>query len=175
MQILPRTHRGEVATHHTGGNAGFLVIKDQDLPDDPRHAVAAPCPKGGVVFMTNRTPHCSTPNYSNHIRWSIDLRFQSVKAPSNVGLWPKTLDAEGNANPEFYEQGTVACYPPEADFLVSSAKSPKVVSDYKEYARRRETYDLIKPKFPPVRRWPASEPVKSAPAKGRARAKAVKA
>lgn len=175
MQILPRTHRGKVATHHTGGNAGFLVIKDQDLPDDPRHAVSAPCPRGGVVFMTNRTPHCSTPNYSDHIRWSIDLRFQSVEAPSNVGLWPKTLDTEGNADPEFYEKGTIACYPPEADFLVSSAKSPKVVSDYTEYARRRETYDQIKPKFPPVRRWPASEPAKAAPAKGRARAKAAKA
>lgn len=175
MQILPRTHRGEVATHHTGGNSGFLVIKDQDLPDDPRCAITAACPRGGVVFMTNRTPHCSTPNYSSHIRWSIDLRFQSVGAPSNVGLWPKTLDADGNADADFYKQGTVACYPPEADFLVSSQKSPKVVSDYKEYARRRETYDRVKPNFPPVRRWPASEPAKPVKKVLRARAKTVKA
>ena len=175
MQILPRTHRGKVVTHHTGGNSGFLVIKDQDLPDDPRRAIAAPCPRGGVVFMTNRTPHCSTPNYSDHIRWSIDLRFQSVNAPSNVGLWPRTLDDDGNADAEFYKKGTVACYPPEADFLVNSEKTPHLVTNYGEYARRRETYDRTKPSFPAVRHWPALEAAtaaKATPAKGRSRTKA---
>lgn len=156
MQILPRTHQGKVATHHTGGNAGFLVIKDEDLPDDPRKSITAACPRGGVVFMTNRTPHCSTPNYSDHIRWSLDLRFQGADVPSNVGLWPATLDAEGKADAEFYEKGNVACYPPEADFLVSSTRNPDKVSNYAEYARRRETYDRTKPLFPPVRQWPPS-------------------
>ena len=171
MQILPRTHRGKVVTHHTGGNAGFLVIKDENLPDDPRRAITAACPRGGVVFMTNRTPHCSTPNYSDHIRWSIDLRFQSAEAPSNVGLWPETIDAEGNADAAFYEKGNIACYPPEADFLVSSKKTPKLVTDYAEYARRRETYDKTKPNFSVFRRWPAIVAEKPA---GR-RAKAAKA
>ena len=173
MQILPRTHRGKVATHHTGGNAGFLVIKDENLPDDPRRAITAACPRGGVVFMTNRTPHCSTPNYSDHIRWSLDLRFQSADVPSNVGLWPKTIDAEGNADAAFYEKGNIACYPPEADFLVSSKKTPKLVTDYAEYARRRETYDQTKPNFSVVRRWPAS--VEAKPAGRKSRAKSVKA
>lgn len=154
MQILPRTHRGAVAVHHTGGNAGFLVIKDDDLPDDPRKAIAATCPRGGVVFMTNRTPHCSTPNHSDHIRWSMDLRYQSAAAPSNVGLWPETLDAEGNADAAFYEKVNVACYPPEADFLVQSRKTPELVSDYADFVRRRETYDRTKPGFSAFRRWP---------------------
>jgi len=156
MQILPRTHRGKVVTHHTGGNAGFLVIKDENLPDDPRRAITASCPRGGVVFMTNRTPHCSTPNYSDHIRWSTDLRYQSADVPNNVGLWPETLDAEGNANPEFYEKGNIACYPPEADFLVYSATRPDEVTDYAEYVKRRETYDTTKPNFSVIRRWPES-------------------
>lgn len=156
MQILPRTHTGKVVTHHTGGNAGFLVIKDEDLPDDPRRAITAACPRGGVVFMTNRTPHCSTPNYSNHIRWSIDLRYQSAESPNNVGLWPEVLDAEGNAEPEFYEKGNVACYPPEADFLVYSEKTPEAVTDYAEYVKRREAYDRTKPNFSAFRRWPES-------------------
>jgi hypothetical protein len=105
--------------------------------------------------MTNRTPHCSTPNYSDHIRWSIDLRFQSSDVPSNVGLWPASRDAEGNANPEFYEKGNIACYPPEADFLVSSKLHPEQVTDYAEYSRRREVYDQTKPNFSAFRRWPA--------------------
>lgn len=158
MQILPRTHQGKVALHHTGGNAGFLVIKDENLPDDPRKSITAACPRGGVVFMTNRTPHCSTPNYSDHIRWSIDLRYQSASVPSNVGLWPQTHDADGVAEPEFYEKANIACYPPEADFLVSSQAHPDEVSDYAEFARRREAYDRTAAKFSVLRRWPASEP-----------------
>lgn len=156
MQILPRTHEGKVVTHHTGGNAGFLVIKDENLPDDPRKSITAACPRGGVVFMTNRTPHCSTPNSADHIRWSIDLRYQSAEVPSNVGLWPKSLDAEGKADDEFYEKGNIACYPPEADFLVSSRQHPEQVTNYAEYARRRETFDQTKPNFRVIRRWPAS-------------------
>ena len=154
MQILPRTHRGRVARHHTGGNAGFLVIKDEDLPGDPHHAITAACPRGGVVFMTNRTPHCSTPNTSDHIRWSVDLRFQSAATPSNVGLVPATIAADGTADPDFYEKVNVACYPPEADFLVSSRLTPERVTNYAEYARRREIYDRTKSAFSAYRRWP---------------------
>lgn len=154
MQILPRTHRGKVATHHTGGNAGFLVIKDEDLPDDPRHAITAACPRGGVVFMTNRTPHCSTPNTSDHIRWSVDLRYQSAATPSNVGLEPASIAADGTADAAFYEKVNVACYPPEADFLVSSRRTPELVTNYTEYARRREIYDRTKTGFSAYRRWP---------------------
>ncbi len=153
MQILPRTHRGRVAEHRTGGNAGFLVIEDADLPDDPRKAVTAACPRGGVVFMTNRTPHCSTPNYSDHIRWSVDLRYQSAEAPNNVGLWPESIDAAGKADPAFYEKVNVACYPPEADFLVHSRKTPEAVTDYAEFVRRREVYDRAQASFSAYRRW----------------------
>ena len=153
MQILPRNHRGKVAVHHVGGNAGHLVIKDENLPDDPRHAIAAVCPRGGVVFMTNRTPHCSTPNTSDHIRWSVDLRFQSAATPSNVGLEPAAHDAEGRADPAFYEKVTVACYPPEADFLVSSRQHPELVTHYDEFARRREIYDRTKTSFSAYQRW----------------------
>ena len=154
MQILPRTHQGALAKHHAGGNAGFLVIKDEDLPADPRQAITANCPRGGVVFMTNLTPHCSTPNYSDHIRWSTDLRYQSAEVPNNVGMWPELVTDEGRADDEFYEKINVACYPPEADFLVSSAKTPEKVTDYAEYVKRRETYDSVTVGLRAIRPWP---------------------
>lgn len=166
MQILPRVHQGKVATHHTGGNAGFLVIKDEDLPADPRQAVTARCPRGGVVFMTNRTPHCSTPNTSDHIRWSVDLRYQSAATPSNVGLVPAALAADGTADAAFYEKVNVACYPPEADFLVASRQTPELVTSYADYARRREIYDRTKTSFSAYRRWPGRmSPTDAAPAR----------
>jgi len=157
MQILPRVHRGAVVPHHTGGNAGFLVIKDDDLPDDPHKAVAAECPRGGVVFMTNRTPHCSTPNSSDHIRWSADLRYQSVEVPSNREAWPETIESDGKADAAFYENITVACYPPEADFLVSSEKFPDQVIRYPGYVKRRQVYDQTTGGIKDIRPWPMVE------------------
>ncbi|MDB6127098.1 MAG: phytanoyl-CoA dioxygenase family protein [Verrucomicrobia bacterium] len=154
MEILPRTHRGKVARHHTGGNADFLVIKDEDLPADPRAAITAACPRGGAVFMTNRTPHCSTPNSSDHIRWSVDLRYKAADVPNNVGLEPATLDADGHADAAFYEQVNVACYPPEADFVVHSREHPEKVVDYAEYVRMREVFARTQPTFAEVRVWP---------------------
>ncbi len=155
MEILPRTHRRQVATHHPGGHADFRVIKDEHRPADPRHAITSACPRGGVVFMTNRTPHCSTPNISDHIRWSVDLRFKAADVPNNVGLEPATLDADGKADAAFYEEVNVACYPPDADFLVQSRVHPEKIIDYREYVRLRDIYDRTQPSFAEVRAWPA--------------------
>ncbi len=157
MQVLPRAHGGKVVRHHTGGNAGFLVIKETDLPRDPGTAIAAECPRGGVVFMTNRTPHCSTPNTSDHVRWSVDLRYQSAEVPSNKDAWPEQIDSSGKADPAFYEKITIACYPPEADFLVSSQKHPEKVTDYDTYVRRREAYDQTTEGMTGMRPWPTAE------------------
>ncbi len=155
LEILPRTHLRGVAPHHTGGNADFLVIKDGDLPADPKQAITATCPVGGAVFMTNRTPHCSTPNSSDHIRWSVDLRYKSVEVPSNIGVEPTSIDGQGHADAEFYKQVNVACYPPEADFVVMSRDHPDRVIKYEDYVRLRELYTRTKPSYPEVRSWPA--------------------
>ncbi len=153
MQILPKTHQGEVARHYTGGNQGFFVIRDQDLPDDPRKAVTAACPRGGVVFMTNRTPHCSTPNYSDHIRWSLDLRYQGIDAPNNIGMMPAEIDEEGMPDSEFSEKVQIACYPPDADFVVRSLEDPSAVTTYDEYVERRITYERVKGGPVGTNRW----------------------
>ena len=31
-------------------------------------------PRGGVLFLTNLTPHCSRENSADVVRWSLDLR-----------------------------------------------------------------------------------------------------
>ena len=135
MQILPRAHRRGICTHHTGGNAGFLVIPDDDLPFPPERAVTAACPRGGVVFMTNLTPHCSTANRSDHIRWSLDLRYQSASVPNNVDLEPDPTAKEQAPDMQ------IACYAPEADFVVQSRKHPERVTTYEAFVRRRQRFD----------------------------------
>lgn len=137
MEIIPRAHRSGILEHHTGGNMGLYVIKDDDLPAERPDRVVAACPRGGVVFMTNLTPHCSTPNHSDTIRWSVDLRFQSASAPNNAGLWPDQSEADLQENIQ------IACYPPEADFVVRSEADPESVVDFEGFVRRREAYEPL--------------------------------
>jgi hypothetical protein len=146
MKILPRSHRRGVFTHHTGGNANFLVIEDQDLPPDAPTPVTAEVPLGGVVLMTNLTPHCSTPNHSDQVRWSVDLRYQGETAPNNVDLLPAVDEPAA-------EEVLMACYPPEADFVVQSRRGPSRVTDYETYVSRRNHYDAVKKKPYPERHW----------------------
>ena len=155
MEILPRTHQERIIKHHAGGNADFLVIRDEDLPDDPSKAITATCPRGGVVFMTSRTPHCSTPNTSDVIRWSLDLRYKSTETPNNAGVEPAYVDSQGEADPDFYEKVNVACYPPEPEFLVMSRQHPEKVIDHDEYMRLRVLFANTKPTTKDVRPWPS--------------------
>ncbi len=145
MEILPRSHKSGILEHHTGGNMGLYVIKDNDLPTDAPKKVIAECPRGGVVFMSNLTPHCSTPNNSDTIRWSVDLRYQSAQTPNNVGLWP----AENAGDEETNIQ--IACYPPEADFVVRSQENPESVVDFDGFIKRRAAYEPLGVQTP--RHW----------------------
>ena len=68
------------------------------------------------------------------------------------------LNQTGQADEAFYEKVSVACYPPKADFLVASKRSPELVTDYAEYARRREIYDRTQTDFSAYRRWRQETP-----------------
>ena len=141
LEVLPRAHRRGVARHYTDGPNGYLAIDDPDLPDGGA-PVAAPVPVGGVLLLTNLTPHCSTPNRSGVVRWSLDLRYQDAAVPNNVGEAPEDFipdrpDAE------------IACYPPEADFVVRSARDPRsVVRTADEFNRIRRRYERHRPPGP---------------------------
>ncbi len=52
----------------------YLYIDEQDLPEG--EIVTCTMNKGSVLLLNNLVPHRSTENYSDIIRWSIDLRWQ---------------------------------------------------------------------------------------------------
>ncbi len=145
LQVLPRAHRRGVVPHHTGGNAGFLVIEDADLPAAVGEAVTVPVPLGGVLLMTNLTPHCSLPNATDTIRWSVDLRYQNRAAPTNAFQEPADFDPDA---PDVQ----IACYAPEGDFVVRSAARPETVHTHTQFAARRAQYDAATLPYP-VRGW----------------------
>ena len=141
LEVLPRAHRQGVVRHYTEGPNGYLAIDDPDLPDTAA-PVAVPVPLGGVLLLTNVTPHCSTPNHTDVVRWSLDLRYQHAGVPNNVGEAPQDFTWE---RPD----AEIACYPPEADFVVQSARDPEsVVRSAAEFNRIRQRYERTRPPGP---------------------------
>lgn len=136
LQVAPRQHKGAVMPHHLpeGLHGGLLQMVTPDFSNDD--IVDAPVPKGGALLMTNRTPHRSVENSSDVIRWSMDLRYQSTALPSNYTL----PDSELLFHPDDTE-APVACYPPEADFLVRSRERPDaVVTDWRRFHEIRTNH-----------------------------------
>lgn len=130
MQVMRRGHLGEVVPHGHGENH-YLQIAEEDLPTG--EIVTVPVRRGGVLLMTNCTPHCSTPNTSDIIRWSMDLRYQSASLPTNAPITRLPEEEE-----VFDASAPLACYPPEADALIRSRKRPEqVIPNAEEFDRIR--------------------------------------
>ena len=55
-------------------------IIPKSLPEGER--VSCPVPRGGVLLMHHTTVHRSNPNYSDHIRWSLDIRYSDWRKPT---------------------------------------------------------------------------------------------
>lgn len=139
LYVLPDAHRNGVFRHYTGGHGGFLEIPAETLPPG---AIPVEMKAGGVLFMTNLTPHASFKNSTDMIRWSIDLRYQSADAPNNVGEAPESYTPER-------DPVTMACYPPEADFVIRSPSHPeREVRTAAQFEALRESYEKALPYFP---------------------------
>jgi hypothetical protein len=135
MWLIPRCHKGEVLAHVPyGRGTGFLQIPDDVLPGK---AICVPVRKGGALIMSNRTPHASFENTSGVIRWSMDLRYQTAALPTNAPVQRMPGEVVGGQEPGV----PVACYPPEADFLVRSRSRPEqVISDPEQFRKLRENH-----------------------------------
>ena len=135
MWVLPRQHRGEVVLHRQAKGQPYLEIAQEDLPEG--EPVCAPVKKGGVLLMTNKTPHASFENSTDGVRWSMDLRYQSAALPTNA----KITRAPGEAVESPEEGVPIACYPPEADFLVrSQTRQDEIVTSAEEFHRLRNEH-----------------------------------
>ncbi|HWF43869.1 MAG TPA: phytanoyl-CoA dioxygenase family protein [Candidatus Kapabacteria bacterium] len=88
MQVVRGGHRGKkVFQHYLENTRGhkdswYLYIDECDLPTGD--IITCTMNKGSVLLLNNLIPHRSTENFSNIIRWSIDLRWQRPKEPSGM-------------------------------------------------------------------------------------------
>ena len=137
LWVVPRSHRNGVYRHYTGGHGGYLEIPGRVPGAEP---IPVPMKRGDVLFLTNLTPHASFENHSDQVRWSLDLRYQGAEAPNNVGEEPAASTPER-------DPVTMACYPPEADFVIRDPEAPE------SECRTAEEFCAIREKFYETRAW----------------------
>ena len=82
MEVIAGSHRAPLLDHEHGmGPAGnFKGVIDEQLPDGEH--VLCPVRVGGVLLTQHKTMHRSLPNVSDHIRWSLDLRYSHPELPT---------------------------------------------------------------------------------------------
>jgi phytanoyl-CoA hydroxylase len=96
MQVLPRSHRGDLEPHCPGPRGAEiperLVAQEQ--------AVALPMRAGSLLLMHQRTVHSSLDNCTaDQVRMSLDLRYQPVGQPTGRPAFPGFV-ARSAAHPE---------------------------------------------------------------------------
>lgn len=94
MEVMPGAWKGGYLQHQAEGGT---TIRPELRPDIPPRPV--PVRKGGVIFMHRLTPHRSTPNYSDQVRWSLDLRYQPTGLPTGRPFHPEFV-ARSRRNPQ---------------------------------------------------------------------------
>lgn len=77
LHVYPRTQRQRVlaSTIETATGTGFLEINEADMASTAK-PIALPVRAGTAILFNDRLVHSSTPNQSDHVRWSVDLRYQ---------------------------------------------------------------------------------------------------
>ncbi len=83
MEVIPGAFKLGLLRHQAEG--GTSIVPEEMPAIEP---IAVPCPKGGVVIMNKYTPHRGTPNVSDIVRWSIDLRYQRTGEPTGRPFHP---------------------------------------------------------------------------------------
>lgn len=96
LQVMPGVVGAGLRPHESRPGFGTVIV-DAHLPDvEP---VVLPMDKGDVLFFHKETPHRSTPNLTDTVRWSLDLRYQKTGTPTGRPFQPAVV-ARSRANPD---------------------------------------------------------------------------
>ena len=81
LHIWPSTHNMELLEHrpetYSGTSYTEIDVHDRSLGKLKKiRPVSVPLRAGGAILFNDRCIHMSTPNLSDHVRWSVDLRYQ---------------------------------------------------------------------------------------------------
>ena len=98
MEVIAGSHKVPLINHVTGLGPGrnFKGIVDEALPDGEQ--VQCPVRLGSVLLIQHKTIHRSVPNRSDHIRWSMDIRYSDPRMPTGRDAVPGFI-ARSKAHP----------------------------------------------------------------------------
>lgn len=76
LHIKPRTHRKRLLKWHQESDTGtgYTALRESQL--GKTETVVLPVTAGSAILFNDRCLHMSTPNLSDEVRWSVDLRYQ---------------------------------------------------------------------------------------------------
>ena len=87
--MVSEGHKPGVTATHTccAGGTWYVDLDEKEMEktlgvDLERDVVTCEVPFGGMVLFNNCIPHRSLENYSDKVRWSLDLRWQDSKKPT---------------------------------------------------------------------------------------------
>ncbi|MEM9883325.1 MAG: phytanoyl-CoA dioxygenase family protein [Planctomycetota bacterium] len=90
LEVTPGYESGHLFDDDASTGTGFIGIRPEDARHLTRKSIAMR--RGDLLCFTDLTPHGATPNRTDRMRWSIDMRFVPV----------------ATAHPDAYERGFVA-------------------------------------------------------------------
>ena len=77
LHLMPRTHQRHLLPFHREQRTTtkYLETDEAHMPTGAR-VLALPMEAGSALLFNDRCLHMSTVNQSDHVRWSLDLRYQ---------------------------------------------------------------------------------------------------
>ena len=96
LQIIPRINGSGLKKHQTHPLHGTAIVPDEMPAAEP---LTLPMHKGDMLLMHKETPHRSTPNRSDTVRWSMDLRYQQTGTPTGRPFHP-AFPVRSSVNPD---------------------------------------------------------------------------
>ena len=76
LQVAEGYHRGDMYAITEDEETGFLGISKEERASIP--GIPVEMEAGDALCFSQLTPHAALPNKSDAVRWSIDLRYQSI-------------------------------------------------------------------------------------------------
>ncbi|MCB0063504.1 MAG: phytanoyl-CoA dioxygenase family protein, partial [Caldilineaceae bacterium] len=108
LRLIGGVHRDGLLPHRTKRGLGTAIHGDRLAG---KSIVTLPMRKGSLLLMHKHTPHSSSRNTTDGVRWSMDLRYQAT--------------------------GTATGRPFHPAFVARSRRNPaSVLTDYDEWCRR---------------------------------------
>ena len=95
LEIVAGSHRHGIVPHE---KPAF----EQEIPENrvpPGARVLSILPAGGAALLQHKTVHRSFPNLSDHVRWSLDIRYSDPRKPTGRAHVPGFI-ARSRENPD---------------------------------------------------------------------------